>query len=142
MSYVMRHTELGVSVEDVIKTVQQYGPKVVEYAEKGIKYLPEAQKALKAAPDALKAVRAVLEDPYLPQVTKRILKLQEIESRRKVVTAKPPAKGPGIGLSAAVKPLDAFIAYRQRPWLLAVVVAALVGIPWYVGYRMGRRRTA
>lgn len=93
----------------------------------------------------LDVVEAVLEDPALPQVATRLRKLKAIQAKRPSLppgTPRLPAgqKPPGIGLQATVKPLDAFIYYREHPWILPVGIVAALAVPGVIGYYIGKRR--
>ena len=110
MSYVTRHTGLG-SISDV------------------------ANAAVK-----------IVEDPCLGQVASLVLELHAATPAVTAPGAPKPPPGPtpppkkGIGLCTAVKPLQAAIYVRKRPWILPVGGLAVVGGLVAVGYLLGRGR--
>lgn len=98
----------------------------------------------KAAP-ALKAAGKVLEDPALPEVSKLVLKLHDIEQRRakpKVPgqPSKPSAPVKGVGLARVVKPLKIFVEVREKSWILPVAIGVAVLVPFTLGYFVGKGR--
>jgi len=84
--------------------------------------------------------KSVLEDPALPQVVDRAKKLQAIAKSAPKAAGAPEGSRPGIGLGAAIRPLDLFILYRQKPWILPVGIGAVLAVPALLGYFVGRRR--
>lgn len=104
------------------------------------------KKYLEKAGPALKAVSAILDDPYFPEVTKLVLELQEIEKKKRKPSSKPtrlgaiPPPTKGVGLYRVVKPLRAFIYTQKNPWILPVAIAAMLGLPFLLGYAVGKRR--
>ena len=112
-----------------------------------------AYTGLGSAADILSAGLSVAADPCLPKVTSLLLRLRDLEAAstplRQVTSgatkpsgAKPPAAPAevGIGLCRAVKPLQAIVFVRQRPWVLPVGALAVVGGLVGIGYALGRRR--
>lgn len=96
--------------------------------------------ALGGISDVAQAALDVSSDPYLPEAVCRVRQLKAIESRTAVppcVTTAPDLVG-GIGLRKAMRPLRAFVYAEQHPWLYAVVVATVVGVPALIGYRLGK----
>lgn len=91
---------------------------------------------------AAKAVTQVAKDPCFDGVVKRVLTLREIEAAKPSKPSEPPKKpaGPGVGLCQAIKPLDAVIYVRRRPWVLPVGAAVVVGLIFGLGYTVGRGR--
>jgi hypothetical protein len=99
----------------------------------------------KIAP-AIQAAGKVIEDPYLPEISCHLLRLNKIT---RGVPAGPPcprtavsptARPKGIGLSTAAKPLRAWVWAKENPIIAAAAGASIVGLIWGVGYRMGKKR--
>ena len=44
-----------------------------------------------------------------------------------------------LGLKKVAKPLRAYVWYRKNPWILPVGIAAVIGIPFALGYAFGKR---
>lgn len=101
--------------------------------------------------DVAAAAGKIAEDPCLPTVTTLVLRLHALEQRGAQPSTgtrpgtgtgtKPPAAPvKGIGLCTAVRPLQAVVYVKERPWVLPLgalaAVAGLVG----VGYALGRGR--
>lgn len=101
------------------------GADVVKYAGKALDYATQAK-------DYGEITKYVLEDPALPQVKALVAQLRAIEVAR-APKGVAPDKVKGIGLQAGVYPLQAFVAYRERPWLLPVALAAIFAVPFYLG---------
>jgi len=85
---------------------------------------------------AAEAAAYIANDPALPQVASRIQTLHSLEAQASAGTV----NAQGIGLHRLVKPLDAYITYRKNPWLGYVAVAAALGLPFFLGYVMGKKR--
>ena len=88
------------------------------------------------------AVHRVVEDPCLVPVAQRLLALNTLEQARSATTAlagDEESRTKGIGLCAAVKPLDAVLWVRRRPWVLPLGGALVVGGLFALGYAYGRR---
>jgi hypothetical protein len=88
------------------------------------------------------AVSAVVEDPCLPQVSALVLQLKALEKSSKpsapAAPSGPPARG--IGLCHAVRPLEAVVWVRKRPWVLPLGGLAVVGGLVGLGYLLGKTR--
>ena len=111
--------------------------------------------------DLLGGANDILSDPALPEVTKLILKLNDLQQAAPVkVTVKTPAKPgakpvakpvvkqivkpaakvPGIGLSNIVLPLKAYVYTQEHSWVIPVAIGAVLAIPFLIGYKVGKRR--
>lgn len=96
---------------------------------------------------AFSAATKVVEDPCLTPVAMMVLRLNELEQERKPTPAlppgapKPPPSAPakGIGLCYAVRPLEAVLWVRERPWVLPLGAISIVGALVGLGYVIGRR---
>jgi len=101
--------------------------------------------------DVAKAATSIVEDPCLGTVASLVLRLHAAEQPARPAAPprpgqpKPPPAPPappvkGIGLCSAVKPLRAVVYVRERPWLLPVGGAVIVGGLVALGYAIGRSR--
>jgi hypothetical protein len=95
---------------------------------------------------ALKAASKVIEDPALPQITCHVLRLNKITRNEdpgppcpKIVLTEAQRRK-GVGLAAAEKPLRAFVWARKNPAIAIGIGVGVVGMIWYVGYAMGKRK--
>ena len=101
-----------------------------------------ASELLGMVSSAGSAAARVIEDPHLPEVTCHILRLNAIEKGQKPgpkckKIPKATAVGRGIGLRYATGPLRTFVAVRERPWIVPVVVGGLLGGVFLLGYVAG-----
>lgn len=80
----------------------------------------------------------VLSDPALPQIVGMVAELHAMQPP----SAPGGAPGAGIGLNSIVKPLEAFVYYKKHTWVLPVAVVALIGLPFILGYTLGRPRSS
>jgi hypothetical protein len=91
------------------------------------------------------AVSAVVEDPCLPKVSDLVLQLRALEKAGASAPStgpKPPPSPPtrGIGLCHAVRPLEAVVWVRRRPWVLPLGGMAVIGGLVGLGYLIGKKR--
>jgi hypothetical protein len=95
---------------------------------------------------AIEAGARVAEDPYLPEVTCHILRLDKITDglapgpRCLKTVATKAHKDRGIGMESAAGPLRAFVWYKEHPAIVAALGLGAVGLVWYLGYSMGRKK--
>lgn len=92
--------------------------------------------------DVLSTTLDVASDPYLPEVACRIQQLQAVD-RGQVVgeCAETPDNLPGgVGLRTAMPALRAYVYAQQNKWVYPVAIAAILGIPFWIGYELGRDR--
>lgn len=83
----------------------------------------------------------VASDPYLSEVICRIGQLKNIDRHEAVATCtNTPGDGAGggIGLRKAVPALRAYVYAQQNTWVYPLAVAAIVGIPMWIGFKIGR----
>lgn len=77
----------------------------------------------------------ILNDPALPQLAQQIQTLHDLEQ--------PNGSGdnvPGIGLGRIVSYVDLYTKYRSNPMLYGTLAVGLIlGIPFLIGYTLGRR---
>jgi hypothetical protein len=114
---------------------------------KAPEYLHDVVEIVNVAGKYIPTILQVAQDPALPAIVDRVKLLRQLEERHTVATSSAPASATrGIGLSAAIKPLDLFIWYRQHPGATVAIAAggvlALVGAGFAVGRWTAKRRAA
>jgi len=84
----------------------------------------------------------VASDPYLSEVMHRVGQLKAIDHAEPVpVCASTPAGvAGGVGLRNAIPVLRGYVYAQQNRWVYAVAVAAVIGLPMLIGYRLGESR--
>lgn len=79
-------------------------------------------------------------DPYLTEVVCHVAQLKAIDHGEAVgVCAQTPdgAVG-GVGLRNAIPVLRAYVYAQQNKWVYPLAVAALIGLPMWLGYEIGK----
>jgi len=91
---------------------------------------------------ALSTAADVAGDPYLPEVICRIQQLKNIDRGETVATCidTPEGVAGGVGLRNAMTPLRAYVYAQQNKWVYPLAVAAMIGIPMWLGYELGRAK--
>jgi hypothetical protein len=89
---------------------------------------------LSALSSLASAAASVATDPYLPQVVYLVNRLDAAESG-----GSSGGSSSGVGLKYLVKPLGWYVTVRERPWLIPVLAGVVLGLPFLLGYKMGRR---
>ena len=82
----------------------------------------------------------IASDPYLPEVTCLIGQLSAIKSGQTpgACNQTPDGLPGGVGLSDAVKPLRWYVYAKQNPWVFPAAVFAVIGLPFLIGYTIGK----
>jgi hypothetical protein len=88
----------------------------------------------------LDVIKLVLADPALPTVVGQIRTISNLPSAPlgPTIPGQPVVKPPGIGLSAVVGPIDAFIWGKRHPVAVWLIGAAAVALPIGMGVVIGR----
>lgn len=108
-------------------------------------YVTPRHTGLGGFADVATAATKIVEDPCLPRVATLVLRLHELTpapAPRPGQPKPPPSSTPpkkGIGLCMAVKPLEAVVWMRERPWIVPVAGAAVVGGLIALGFAAGKR---
>jgi hypothetical protein len=91
--------------------------------------------------DAISDLSRALTDPYLPEAICRVKQLYQIKTGQTIaVCAKTPMNRiGGIGIKKAIMPMRGVVYAEQRPWVYPLAVAAVVGVPFFLGYLFGKR---
>jgi hypothetical protein len=134
MSYHRRPQALGLSWSDITGAVT----KGADYAQKAVDYA-------KAAPGLIDATKGIIEDPYLKEAACNISRLKAVTGGQYPGPPCPPTPGSpdpkkGIGLRYAIKPLHMAVYARQNPWVVPLAAVAVLGIPFFLGMAVGKRR--
>lgn len=79
-------------------------------------------------------------DPYLPETVCRVGQLRDINQNKKppVCVRTADHLPGGIGLRKFVKPLRGYVYAEQHKWVYAAGVAAIIGLPFLIGYSFGK----
>ena len=82
----------------------------------------------------------VVSDPYFNETLCHIGQLHAISTGAAVTDcAVTPAGLPGgVGLEAAQTPLRFYVYAKQNIWVLPLVVAGILGLPFLLGYEVGK----
>lgn len=82
----------------------------------------------------------VASDPYLPEIVCRVGQLKNIDHGEVVQTCleTPDDIAGGVGLRNAIYPLRAYVYAQQNKWVYPLAVAAILGIPMWIGYELGK----
>lgn len=96
-----------------------------------------------SATDVISAINSVSQtvtDPYLPEAMCRVKQLYQIQTGKKpdVCAATPMNRTGGIGVKKAIYPLRGAVYAEQHPWVYPAAVAAVVGVPFLLGYLFGK----
>lgn len=79
-------------------------------------------------------------DPYSPELICRIGQLAAIKGHQPVPACQsvPLTVDDSIGLRKAMLPLRAYVYAEQHPWAYPAAAAAVVGLPFLLGYYLGK----
>lgn len=80
-----------------------------------------------------KAVTTIVTDPALPRIVGYVLELNRLEQKPGGPTIE------GIGLSNIERPLKMYVWSRKNKWSVPVAIGVLLGIPFLLGYAIGKR---
>lgn len=97
--------------------------------------------ALQTVTGAIGTAASVVADPYLSETVCHVQQLAEHEKTGRIVTACAPTRDGltgGVGLRKVVKPLRAYVYAEQNPWVYPAAAAAVIGVPFLLGYLMGK----
>ncbi len=82
---------------------------------------------------------AIANDPALPAVLTRLGTIRTLAARSSSSSGGG-SNSSGLGLSRLVRPLDAYIYTQRNPWAVPAGVAAVLAVPFLLGYALGRGR--
>lgn len=127
MSYRRHYSALGaVSTSDLASLAQKASSLVAKLSNVGSQVLDSAMH--------------VVEDPALPEVACRVNQLWAIENKRTVPACPKTSttlRG-GVGLRQVLIPMRGVVYAQQHPWVKPAAVAAVLGVPFLIGYLVGR----
>lgn len=100
----------------------------------------DVSSALNALASAVGTVGNIASDPYLPEVTCLVGELSALRHGQTPTPCGKTQRGlpGGVGLEDAVTPLRAYVYAKQNPWVFPVAVLAILGVPFLVGYSIGK----
>lgn len=88
--------------------------------------------------EAIGTAADLASDPYLPEVICRVRQVKQIEHGEPVGTCSSTPRGtPGV-LRNMAPALQAYVYAQQHKWVYPLAIAAIVGIPMWVGYELGK----
>lgn len=93
----------------------------------------EVESALNTAISGGSAVTKLLTDPNAKKIIGLVNEAYQIETKSGGVS-----KG-GSALGDLVLPLEVYVQTKKMPWLKWVIPVAILGIPFFVGWKVGRR---
>lgn len=86
------------------------------------------------------AAANVAADPYFPEIVCRVGQLASIKAKRPVQACMTtPEVASSLGLNKIMTPLRAYTYAEANPWVYPVGIAAVVGIPFLLGYLVGKK---
>jgi hypothetical protein len=97
----------------------------------------KGQELLGVAGGVVAAGKAVLEDPYLPEVTSLVMRLQASEQKS---GGKAGAPSKGVGLKNIVTPLRFYVTTKENPIVGIAAVAGILAVPFLAGYLFGKSK--
>ncbi len=102
--------------------------------------LGDLTSAIKSIEGALGTGVDVASDPYFDETICHIGQLHAISTGQPVAAcAVTPSGLPGgVGLEAAQTPLRFYVYAKQNVWVWPAVVIGLLGLPFFLGYEVGK----
>jgi len=99
---------------------------------------------IKKAIPALGAAQSALDDPALGETVCLATQLSRLadgkDPGRACARTANPNSDKGLGLSAALPGLRAFVWVRKNPIVASALVGTVIGLVWAVGYSTGAKR--
>lgn len=92
---------------------------------------------------ALSSMARAITDPYLPETICRAKQIYALRTGAGAIPACPKTKPNlpgGIGLRKAIVPIRGFSYAEQHRWVYPASVAVVLGVPFLLGYLIGRKR--
>lgn len=85
----------------------------------------------------------VASDPYLSETVCHINQLKAIKQGNTTsyqsCAETPPGLPGGVGLDRLQTPLRAYVYMSAHPWMFPAALVALFGLPFWIGYEMGKK---
>ena len=106
------------------------------------RYRQRARAAMGDLTSTLNAAVDVASDPYLPEIVCRIQQLKQVAQNQPVqqCTDTPDSVPGGLGLRNAMPVLRGYVYAQQNPWVYPVAILAVLGLPFVLGFELGRSR--
>lgn len=84
----------------------------------------------------------VAADPFIPEIVCRVQQLKQIGGNQpvQICTDTPDTVVGGVGIRSAMPALRAYVYAQQNPWVYPLAIAAILGIPLWIGYELGRTK--
>ena len=90
---------------------------------------------------ATSSLTRALTDPYLPEAICRAKQLYAIQTGSKPSSCTPTPLNltGGVGIKKAIRPMRGVVYAEQHRWVYPAAVAAILGVPFVLGYLIGKR---
>ncbi len=96
--------------------------------------------AIGAASTAVNKITEVATDPYTPELVCRVGQLAAIRGKRPVPDCQntPLTYDDQMGFRKIMWPVRAYVYGEQNPWAYPAAIGAILGIPFLLGYWLGK----
>ena len=81
---------------------------------------------------------SLAQDPYAPEALCRIQQIQAAGNNQPVQPCADTVSSANTALGRWITPLRMIAYAEQNRWVYGVAAAVVIGLPMYIGYRMGR----
>lgn len=117
-----------------------YVSKRIGRRRKGLAGLGDLASIINSVSSVVGTSVDVASDPYLQETLCHIGQLKQINAGQSVGTCTDTADdlAGGVGLRSVVKPLRAYVWAQQNKWIYPVIAAGILGIPFLIGYDVGK----
>jgi hypothetical protein len=89
--------------------------------------------------DIVVTAAQVAQDPYFPEIVCRVGQIAAASNNRPPgVCSTTPSVQSGLGLARVMPPLRAYAYAEAHPWVYPLGIAAVVGIPFLLGYLVAK----
>lgn len=96
--------------------------------------------ALSAIGNAVSAIAGIANDPFSGELTCRVRQIVALGTKTNVACTSTPLRAPSPArLKAPVVAMRAYVYAEKNPWAYPVAAAAVVGVPFLLGYLVGRK---
>jgi hypothetical protein len=82
----------------------------------------------------------VASDPYMPELVCRVQQLMQIDRHQpvQICPETPEMAGGSASISRITSAMRAYAFAQQNSWVYPVAIAAIIGLPLWIGYTMGK----
>lgn len=100
--------------------------------------LGDVSSVLASAVQYAPTVAEIISDPYLPEAACRVDQIYQARSGVPLKVCNPTPATPMTIIGRAILPLKYVAFAEQNQWVYPATVVALLGLPFLVGYSLGR----